>query len=109
MAGSTVTCGLPEATWDHGRLTPAERRARQAIKPPAVQNLSRFVPSPCSASAPPACSYATMQPRTQALLRAALAVLLTSAGLGVRAGAQDPRSGLDPITSAVMGHPITTS
>jgi len=50
-----------------------------------------------------------MQPRMQAFLRAALAVLLTSGGLGVRAGAQDPRSGLDPVTSAVMGHPITTS
>lgn len=50
-----------------------------------------------------------MQPRMQAPLHAALAVVLASGGFVVRAGAQDPRSGLDPITSAVMGHPITTS
>ena len=45
----------------------------------------------------------------QASLRAVLAVVLASGGVVLRAGAQDPRSGLDPITSGVMGHPITTS
>ncbi|HXI95918.1 MAG TPA: hypothetical protein VNG04_07315, partial [Candidatus Acidoferrum sp.] len=50
-----------------------------------------------------------MERRMQASLRAALAVVLASGGFVVRAGAQDPRSGLDPITSGVMGHPITTS
>src|SRR6267378_3174890 len=45
----------------------------------------------------------------QASLRAALTVLFASSGWYSGAVAQDPRSALDPITSAVMKHPITTS
>lgn len=41
--------------------------------------------------------------------RAVLAVVLASAGWSHDAAAQDARAALDPITSAVIGHPITTS
>ena len=41
--------------------------------------------------------------------RAALAVVLASAGWFANAAAQGPRAALDPITSAVINHPITTS
>jgi len=40
---------------------------------------------------------------------AVLAVVLASAGSSAGAAAQDARAALDPITSAVIGHPITTS
>src|SRR5690349_1584574 len=40
---------------------------------------------------------------------AALTVVLASAGWSAGAAAQDARAALDPITSAVIGHPITTS
>jgi Tfp pilus assembly protein PilF len=40
---------------------------------------------------------------------AGLAVVLASAGRPAGAAAQDARAGLDPVTSAVIGHPITTS
>jgi tetratricopeptide (TPR) repeat protein len=39
----------------------------------------------------------------------ALSVVLASAGWSAGAAAQDARAALDPITSAVIGHPITTS
>src|SRR5437660_4975614 len=42
-------------------------------------------------------------------MRSALTVLFASVGWYAGAVAQDPRSALDPITSAVMKHPITTS
>jgi tetratricopeptide (TPR) repeat protein len=44
-----------------------------------------------------------------ALLRTTLTVVLASGGWYAGAAAQDPRAVLDPITSAVMKHPITTS
>jgi tetratricopeptide (TPR) repeat protein len=40
---------------------------------------------------------------------AGFAVVLASAGWSAGAAAQDARAGLDPVTSAVIGHPITTS
>lgn len=40
---------------------------------------------------------------------AALAMVLVSVGRPAGAAAQDARAALDPITSAVIGHPITTS
>src|SRR5207237_8262928 len=54
-------------------------------------------------------SEATMQSLRHACVRAALAVGFASGGWYGGAAAQDPRSALDPITSAVMQHPITTS
>src|SRR6266480_1615566 len=50
-----------------------------------------------------------MQNLRHACVRAALAVGFASGGWYSGAAAQDPRSALDPITSAVMQHPITTS
>ncbi|HET7296199.1 MAG TPA: hypothetical protein VFI66_03610 [Gemmatimonadales bacterium] len=50
-----------------------------------------------------------MQSLTLASARAALALVLASAGVHRTAAAQDARSALDPITSAVINHPITTS
>lgn len=50
-----------------------------------------------------------MQSLTFASARAALALALVSAGLHRTAAAQDARSALDPFTSAVINHPITTS
>ena len=50
-----------------------------------------------------------MQSLRHACVRAALAVGFASGGWYSGAAAQDPRSALDPITSAVMQHPITTS
>jgi tetratricopeptide (TPR) repeat protein len=44
-----------------------------------------------------------------ASVRAALAVVFASGGWYAGARAQDPRSALDPITSALINHPITTS
>ena len=41
--------------------------------------------------------------------RTALAVVLASAGWAAGAAAQGPRAALDPITSAVINHPITTA
>jgi len=45
----------------------------------------------------------------QASVGAALTLAFASSGWYSGAVAQDPRSALDPITSAVMKHPITTS
>src|SRR5256886_10536082 len=46
---------------------------------------------------------------SHASLRATLPVLFAFGGWYAGVAAQDPRSALDPITSAVMKHPITTS
>ena len=46
---------------------------------------------------------------SHASTRAALALVLASVSWTAGAAAQDPRSPLDPITSAVISHPITTS
>src|SRR5256884_4514744 len=98
----------------------------------AVQELSRFGQSSCDPLNGRACSAssgyapdlrspavsvhpststseATMQSLRHVCARAALAVAFASAGWYGGAAAQDPRSALDPITSAVMQHPITTS
>src|SRR6266550_4266682 len=48
-------------------------------------------------------------PTKEATMRSVLTVLFASVGWYAGAVAQDPRSTLDPITSAVMQHPITTS
>src|SRR5216117_3246592 len=48
-------------------------------------------------------------PTKEATMRSVLTVLYASVGWYAGAVAQDPRSTLDPITSAVMQHPITTS
>jgi len=50
-----------------------------------------------------------MQSLRHACVRAALAAVFASGGWYGGAAAQDPRSALDPITSAVIEHPITTS
>ena len=50
-----------------------------------------------------------MQSLRHGCVRAALAAVFASGGWYGGAAAQDPRSALDPITSAVMQHPITTS
>jgi tetratricopeptide (TPR) repeat protein len=50
-----------------------------------------------------------MQSLNLASARAALALLLVSVGWYSAATAQDGRSALDPITSALIKHPITTS
>src|SRR5438309_4494588 len=52
---------------------------------------------------------ATMRCVRQASVGAALTLAFASSGWYSGAVAQDPRSALDPITSAVMKHPITTS
>src|ERR1700745_3680015 len=54
-------------------------------------------------------SEATMRCVRHPSVRAALTVLVASGGWYAGALAQGPRSALDPITSAVMKHPITTS
>src|SRR6266852_4270803 len=54
-------------------------------------------------------SEATMRCVSYALLRTTLTMVLASGGWYAGAAAQDPRAVLDPITSAVMKHPITTS
>src|SRR5437879_8806654 len=46
---------------------------------------------------------------SHASTRAALALVLASVSWSAGAAAQGPRSALDPITSAVINHPITTS
>src|SRR2546421_711728 len=98
----------------------------------AVQNLSRLGQSSCDPLNGRACSAssgyapdprspavsvhpststseATMQSLRHACVRAALAAVFASGGWYGGAAAQDPRSALDPITSAVMQPPITTS
>jgi hypothetical protein len=50
-----------------------------------------------------------MQCSRHAAVRAALTVVFASGAWYAGAAAQDPRSALDPITSALIEHPITTS
>jgi len=50
-----------------------------------------------------------MQSLRHACVRAALTTVFASGSWYAGAAAQDPRSALDPITSAVIEHPITTS
>src|SRR5256714_8685573 len=80
---------------------------------PACSASSGYAPDPRSpaVSVHPSTSTseATMQSLRHACVRAALAVVFASGGWYRGAAAQDPRSALDPITSAVMQHPITTS
>src|SRR5436189_31332 len=54
-------------------------------------------------------SETTMMSVSHASTRAALALVLASVSWSAGAAAQGPRSALDPITSAVINHPITTS
>src|SRR5216684_1146215 len=54
-------------------------------------------------------SETTMMSVSHASTRAALALVLASVTWTAGAAAQGPRSALDPITSAVINHPITTS
>src|SRR6266699_1080189 len=54
-------------------------------------------------------SEMTMMSLSHASTRAALALVLASVSWSAGAAAQGPRSALDPITSAVINHPITTS
>src|SRR5256714_566470 len=98
----------------------------------AVQNLSRFGQSSCDPLSGGVCwvpaghalgpcapavsvhpssstSEAAMQSLRHVCVRAALAAIFACWGWYGGAAAQDPRSALDPITSAVMQHPITTS
>src|SRR5207244_12855986 len=71
----------------------------------AVQKLSKLGNSSCDLPDRRACSAI---PHIGGTMRSAL-VLFASVGWYAGAVAQDPRSALDPITSAVMKHPITTS
>src|SRR5439155_20430489 len=65
-------------------------------------------PVACRQRSPPLpTSEATMQCVSHASVRAVLVLALCSSYAG--AAAQDSRSALDPITSAVINHPITTS
>src|SRR3989441_10975144 len=66
--------------------------------------VARRQPSPTLPTA-----EATMRCVRQASVCAALTVVFASSGWYSGGVAQDPRSALDPITSAVMKHPITTS
>jgi len=50
-----------------------------------------------------------MQCLRHGFVRAVLAVVFASGGWYAGARAQDARSALDPITSALINHPITTS
>src|SRR5437667_102599 len=77
------------------------RRARQRAREPRSPAVSVH-PSTST-------SEATMQSLRHACVRAALAAVFASGGWYGGAAAQDPRSALDPITSAVIEHPITTS
>src|SRR2546425_10346724 len=74
--------------------------ARERSRPPvACRQRSPRLPT----------SETTMMSVSHASTRAALALVLASVSWSARAAAQGPRSALDPITSAVINHPITTS
>src|SRR5881398_3135902 len=74
--------------------------ARERSRPPvACRQRSPRLPT----------SETTMTSVSHASTRAFLAVAFASAGWAADAAAQDPRAALDPITSAVINHPITTS
>src|SRR2546426_10998313 len=74
--------------------------ARERSRPPvACRQRSPRLPT----------SETTMMSVSHASTRAALALVLASVSWSAGAAAQGPRSALDPITSAVIHHPITTS
>src|SRR6266550_608230 len=74
--------------------------ARERSRPPvACRQRSPRLPT----------SETTMMSVSHASTRAALALVLASVSWSAGAAAQGPRSALDPITSAVINHPITTS
>src|SRR5438093_1483063 len=74
--------------------------ARERSRPPvACRQRSPKLPT----------SETTMMSVSHASTRAALALVLASVSWSAGAAAQGPRSALDPITSAVINHPITTS
>src|SRR5438132_1545147 len=74
--------------------------ARERSRPPvACRQRSPRLPT----------SETTMMSVSHASTRAALALVLASVSWSAGAAAQGPRSTLDPITSAVINHPITTS
>src|SRR5882724_4408769 len=74
--------------------------ARERSRPPvACRQRSPRLPT----------SETTMMSVSHASTRAALALVLASVSWAAGAAAQGPRSALDPITSAVINHPITTS
>src|SRR5213083_2707888 len=74
--------------------------ARERSRPPvACRQRSPRLPT----------SETTMMSLSHASTRAALALVLASVSWSAGAAAQGPRSALDPITSAVISHPITTS
>src|SRR2546428_5210025 len=74
--------------------------ARERSRPPvACRQRSPRLPT----------SETTMMSLSHASTRAALALVLASVSWSAGAAAQGPRSALDPITSAVINHPITTS
>src|SRR5213079_3206845 len=74
--------------------------ARERARPPvACRQRSPRLPT----------SETTMMSVSHASTRAALALVLASVSWSAGAAAQGPRSALDPITSAVISHPITTS
>src|SRR5712691_9386374 len=74
--------------------------ARERSRPPvACRQRSPRLPT----------SETTMTSVTHAYSRAALALVLASVSWTAGAAVQGPRSALDPITSAVINHPITTS
>src|SRR5206468_12862827 len=74
--------------------------ARERSRPPVVcRQRSPKLPT----------SETTMMSVSHASTRAALALVLASVSWSAGAAAQGLRSALDPITSAVINHPITTS
>src|SRR5256886_7194988 len=74
--------------------------ARERSRPPvACRQRSPRLPT----------SETTMMSVSHASTRAALALVPASVSWSAGAAAQGPRSTLDPITSAVINHPITTS
>src|SRR5881397_257142 len=74
--------------------------ARERSRPPvACRQRSPRLPT----------SETTMMSVSHASTRAALALVLASVSWSAGAAAQDSRSALDPITSEVINHPITTA
>src|SRR6266436_5655901 len=74
--------------------------ARERSRPPvACRQRSPRLPT----------SETTMMSLSHASTRAALALVLASVSWSTGAAAQGPPSALDPITSAVINHPLTTS
>src|SRR5256886_10294595 len=99
-----------------GAVQELSRVGQSSWDPPngrACSAPSGFAPDPGSAAVSvhpsTSTSEATMQSLRHACVRAALAAVFAAGGWYGGAAAQDPRSALDPITSALMQHPLTTS